>query len=140
MGELLGRESVGRDDVQRVALDRAHERKGHAGAASRVLDHATTGAEATVGFRRLNDRERHPVLQAAGWILAFDFQEHSAGPDAPQPHQGRVPDAAQDRQGSLAPITLIWSMVGGDASNSGAFAIRALAIGPFRWACRPRSS
>jgi len=41
--QFLARERVRRDDVQRVALDGAHEGEGHAGAAAGVLDHRRTG-------------------------------------------------------------------------------------------------
>ena len=100
--ELLFAEGIGGDDVEGVAFHRADQRQGDAGAAAGILDDRTAGFETPVGFRRLDHRERHPVLHAAGGVLVLGFEQEAGavgGADMAQGDQRRVADAVEDGAG-----------------------------------------
>src|SRR5436190_16812748 len=125
------------------------ERQRHAGASGGVFDDRAARLEAPVRFGRFDHRERHPVFHAAGRILALDLQQNARAffrDDLAQRQQRCVADALEDVvvdavvHGSFAPNTSMRSMTGAEARRVGALAMSALAIGPFRWFCRPASS
>jgi hypothetical protein len=58
-----------------VALDCADQRQRDPGAAAGILDHCPARLQASVSLRRLDHGERHPILHAAGRVLAFDFEQ-----------------------------------------------------------------
>ncbi|WP_249295719.1 hypothetical protein [Agrococcus sp. Marseille-Q4369] len=98
--ELLLRERVRRDDRERVALDRAHERERRAGAPAGVLDDASAGPQVAAPLGRLDDRPRHAGLVATGRVAALELHEHSRGAgrhDPAQPHEGRAADGVERR-------------------------------------------
>ena len=99
MIELLPGEGVRGHDVQRIALHRADEGQGHAGAAAGVLDDRAVRGETAVRLGRLDHGERHPVLHAAGGVLALELQQDAGavrGHDVAQGQQRGVADAVQD--------------------------------------------
>ena len=60
---------------ERVPLDGADQRERDARAAAGVLDDGAARLQAPVGLGGLDHGERHPVLHAAGRILALELQQ-----------------------------------------------------------------
>ena len=96
--QLLLGERVGRDDVQRISLDRADERERAARAAARVLDNGLPRLQSTITFGALDHRERHSVLVGARGVRRFELHPHlgQAWVDEPsQSYERSVPDSRQ---------------------------------------------
>src|SRR5262249_47977996 len=96
---LLLAERVGGDDVDPVALRGADEGERRAGRAAGVLDDGVAGLQATVELGALDDRARHPILEAAGGIFPLELDVDlggGGGRELAQPHQRRVADGLED--------------------------------------------
>ncbi len=97
--ELLPRESIGRHDMQRIALHGADEGERYPGTAARVFDDRSAGPEASIGLGRFDHGERHAVLHASGRVLALDLQKDAGAACRRQRAERQErgpPDAAED--------------------------------------------
>jgi len=85
--------------VKGQALHGANQRQRNASAAAGVFDERAAGSETPVGPGGLDHGERHPVLHAAGRILALHLEKDAGSigwNHLPQSDQRRVSDAVED--------------------------------------------
>src|ERR1700759_5476466 len=97
--ELFFAERVRRDDLQRIALCRAHQSQRGAGTPAGVFDHGVARLEATVLLRLTDHRERDAILHAARGILSLDLDDDPPAVRRHDPtklHKRRVSDRRQD--------------------------------------------
>ena len=95
MIELLFGKGVRGYDVERVALHRAYQLEGDSRAAAGIFDDRAARLQSSIGLGRLDHRQRHAILHAAGRILAFELQQDASsvgGDDMAQRQQRRVAD------------------------------------------------
>ena len=96
----FGADPVGHEDGDGMAKRTADCGKGNAAVAAGRLDNGLAGQQLAAPYCILQDRQRHPVLDAAGQIVHFrlgidgDFLSLAARQD---PDQGRVADQRRQR-------------------------------------------
>ncbi len=98
LGELVFAEGIRGDDVQPISLRRADQGERSAGTAAGVLHHGVAGRQSSIFLGPPDHRLRHPVLHAAGRVLALGFHQDpgAAGRHDPaQFHQRGIADCLQ---------------------------------------------
>ena len=96
---LLG-DLVGAGEDAPVALELRDEREADAGVPRGRLDDRRAGAQRPVALRRLDHRERRPVLHASARVQELELREHlrlEARGDAPQAQERRGADQVEER-------------------------------------------
>ncbi len=98
--DLLARHLVGHHRDDAVALQPCGDREPGAGVARRRLDDRAAGTQAAVALGRLDQAQRHAILDRAARVEQLHLRDElrlDGRVDATQPHERRVADRVEDR-------------------------------------------